>query len=318
MVLKEAMQKIIAKYGNAPAETLNEHTPTGQKPLELFITDEHTENYLSLKTGPDQNRGLLSGLLGGVSALIALIIGVWMALLGKWDGVAWMLILGIPLFIVPIVIEARRALPLPVIFNRRTKEVYFDNDGELYHTPWRGIEAVACEFEIVGIYSGNIRHASLEVLMKRLGEPENSIMVSLGTPAGKSLNMQKGFWEYIRSYMNNGPWFDHNGEHSESDEFVKSQLALNLKQSENLSAWRKIIQNKKEASAGKNFLTGTDALMLISNIIFYPSNKIQEFVYERAKRRSRNRWPEIVTERLRSDGPTTRLIDLERKRGLSV
>lgn len=81
------MQKIIAKYGNAPAEALNEHTPTGQKPLEILMTDEHTENYLSLKTGTDQNRGLLSGLLGGVSALIALIIGVWMALLGKWDGV---------------------------------------------------------------------------------------------------------------------------------------------------------------------------------------------------------------------------------------
>lgn len=44
-----------------------------------------------------------------------------MALLGKLDGVVWMLILDIFLFIVPIVIEARRALPLPVIFNRRTK-----------------------------------------------------------------------------------------------------------------------------------------------------------------------------------------------------
>lgn len=58
--------------------------------------------------------------------------------------------------------------------------------------------------------------------------------------------------------------------------------------------------------------------MLLNNIVFYPSNKIQDFVYERVKRRSRNRWPTVVTERLEADGPTTRLIDLERERGLTV
>lgn len=318
MVLRTAMKKIMAKYGDAPTAVLSDDESTGEQPLELFITDEHTEHYLSLKVGSERNRGLLSGLLGGVSALIALIIGVWMALLGKWDGVGWMLLFGIPLFIVPIIIETRRALPLPIIFNRRTQEVYFDNEGELFHTPWKGIEAVACEFDMVGLYSGSIRNASLEVLMKRLGEPENEIMVSIGTPAGKSLEMQKGFWEYIRSYMNNGPWFDHTGAHSESDDFVKSQLDLNLKQSEYLGAWRKIIREKKEAGDGSNYLTGTDLLMLLNNIVFYPSNKIQDFVYERAKRRSRNRWPTVVTERLEADGPTTRLIDLERERGLAV
>jgi hypothetical protein len=125
----------MAKYGDAPTAVLSDDESTGEHPLELFITDEHTEHYLSLKIGSDRNRGLLSGLLVGVPALIALIIGVWMALLGKWDGVGWMLLFGIPLFIVPIIIETRRSLPLPIIFNRRTQEVYFDNEGELYHTP---------------------------------------------------------------------------------------------------------------------------------------------------------------------------------------
>ncbi len=47
-------------------------------------------------------------------------------------------------------------------------------------------------------------------------------------------------------------------------------------------------------------------------------NWLQEFTYNIAKRRSRNRWPQIVTERLQPNGPTTRLIDLERERGLDV
>ncbi len=310
--------KTMEKYGTAPTVILRENEPTGEKPLELFSTDEHTEQYLSVKVASDQNRGLLSGLLGGISALLATVLGVWMALLGKWDGVGWMLLFGLPLFIIPIIIETKRNLPLPIIFNRRTQEVYFDKDGELYHTPWQDIEAVACEFDIVGIYTGSVRHASLEVLMKRLGEPENAIMVSIGSAAGKSLQMQKGFWEYIRSYMNNGPWFDKDGTHSESDEFVKSQLALNKKQSESLNTWKYIIHEKKKSGSGKNFLTAADALFFFNNLIFYPSNKIQGFVYKVARRRSRNTWPLIVTERLQVDGPTTRLIDLERERGISV
>ncbi|MFL1551653.1 hypothetical protein ACI77I_21590 [Pseudomonas sp. D47] len=53
-------------------------------------------------------------------------------------------------------------------------------------------------------------------------------MISLGELFGKSLAMQKGFWEYIRAYMNNGPYFEH-GNHSESEVFVKSQLAVRFK-----------------------------------------------------------------------------------------
>jgi hypothetical protein len=65
-------------------------------------------------------------------------------------------------------------------------------------------------------------------------------------------------------------------------------------------------------------LSGIDAALLVGYIFFYPADWIQEFTYNVAKRRSRNRWPKIVTERLQPDGPTTRLIDLERERGLDV
>lgn len=46
--------------------------------------------------------------------------------------------------------------------------------------------------------------------------------------------------------------------------------------------------------------------------------KLQDFTYAIAKRRSRGQWPQWVKERLHPDGPTTRLVDLERAQGLKV
>ncbi|MNE84860.1 hypothetical protein D3C80_1818010 [compost metagenome] len=81
---------------------------------------------------------------------------------------------------------------------------------------------------------------------------------------------------------------------------------------------RQIIAKKKASAGGKNYLEWTDAFMLLCHMLFYPMHWLQEFTYNIAKRRSRNRWPRIVLERLQADGPTTRLIDLERDRGLAV
>lgn len=141
-----------------------------------------------------------------------------------------------------------------------------------------------------------------------------NMALSVGSPIGKTLQMQKGFWEYIRSYMNNGPWFDQDGNPSDSDAFVKSQLAANLKQSEFLGHTRQIIAEKKVAAGGKNYLSGIDVAMFLGNLLFHPLNLVQDFTYKIAKQRSRNRWPKIVLERLQADGPTTRLIDLEQQR----
>lgn len=318
MALRDLIQQARQKYGQAPSVILAADQPTGEKPMELFITDEHTEHYLTLRVGGDTDRGLMAGLMGGI-AVAGIAIGLGTSLVnGKWDGLWIMLLLSTPLFLIPFILETQRRLPLPILFNRRTREVYFDHNGLLYHCPWDGIQAVACEFQIVGPYTAGMNNASLEILVRRLGEPDNALMVSLGPPMGKTLAMQKGFWEYIRAYMNNGPWFDKDGNHSTSDEFVKSQLAAHTKPTGFLKHSLKTIADKKAAAGGKNYLTGIDTVLLLGDIFFYPSNLIQEFTYNIAKRRSRNRWHQIVSERLQSDGPTTRLIDLERGRGLDV
>ena len=286
--------------------------------MELFITDEHTEHYLALQSSGDSDRGMLTGVLGGMGGCALVGLGFIGALQGKFDITYMTFASGIFLFLVPFLWETLRPLPLPILFNRRTREVYFDHEGDLYHSPWDGITAVANEFQLVGTQIGGMQNASLEIRMWKFKEPESALMISLGTPFGKSLAMQKGFWEYIRSYMNNGPYFDEYGNHSESDAFVKSQLAVRPKMSGSFKQTLAQLKQAKKEAGGKNYLSGNDVAKLILEPILYPNDRIQEFTYNIAKRRSRNRWPNVVTERLKASGPATRLVDLERGQGLDV
>lgn len=296
----------------ASAIKLESDKPTGEQPMELFITDEHTESYLALKAGGDSDRGLLTGVLAGIGGVGGIGLGVFSFLQsGDPKGLNIMLTICIPLCALPFLWETLRPLPLPILFNRRTREVYFDHDGVLFHAPWDGIQAAAHEFQLVGTNIGSIQCASLEIRVWQFEKPETALMISLGAPFGKSLAMQKGFWEYIRAYMNNGPYFDEHGNHSGSDSFVKSQLAVQFKMSDNFKHTLAQLKQAKKEAGGKNYLGADDAAKLILEPMFYPLARIQEFTYSIAKRRSRNRWPTIVTERLKTNGPTTRLVDLE-------
>ncbi len=175
--------------------------------------------------------------------------------------------------------------------------MYFDHDGELFHTPWDGISAVANEFQLVGTHIGGMQSASLEIRVWKFEEPQTALMVSLGAPFGKSLEMQKGFWEYIRSYMNNGPYFDEQGNHSESDAFVKSQLDVKP----NMSGWFKDtldgIKKTRDENAGKNYLGGTDVVMAVCTFLLTP-------VFE--SRNSPTALPNAAPE---ISGPNLSLID---------
>lgn len=317
MAVSDLIQQARNRFGQAPNLLLRANEPTGEKPWEMFVTDEHTEHYLAIKTGGDSDRGMLTGALG-VGGVTVLLMCSILILSGNTDGILTGVILAAALFVIPFLWETRRPLPLPILFNRRTREVYFDHNGKLYHSPWDGIQALAGEFVMVGPHTGGMRNASLEILVRRLGEPDNALLVSLGLPMGKTLQMQKGFWEWLRAYMDNGPWFDENGQHSASDAYVKKMLSAHTNPTGFLAYRRQRIAEKKEANEGKNYLEWTDAVLYLGHLLFFPMNWLQEFTYNIAKRRSCNRWPQIVTERLQPNGPTTRLLDLERERGLDV
>jgi len=307
------------RYSAAPTVTLEANKPTGERPMELFITDEHTDHYLSLQASGDSDRGMLTGVLGGMGGVGGMGLGLLSFMQsGEPEGLFIMLAICAPLFLAPFLWETLRPLPLPILFNRRTSEVYFDHDGDLYHAPWEGISAVANEFQLIGTQIGGMQNASLEIRMWKFQEPETALMVSLGAPFGKSLAMQKGFWEYIRSYMNNGPYFDEHGNHSESDAFVKSQLSVRPKMSDSFKQTLAQLKQAKKDAGGKNYLGASDVAKLILEPLLYPQDRIQELTYSLAKRRSRNLWPKVVAERLKANGPTTRLVDLEHEQGYGV
>ncbi|MFZ0154074.1 hypothetical protein [Pseudomonas sp.] len=266
-----------SQYNPSPTVILEADKSTGEQPMELFIVDEHTEHYLTLQAGGGFDRGLLTGVLGGAGGCASIGLTLMLAIQGIFDPI--MLTLGVCLFLVPFLWETLRPLPLPILFNRRTREVYFDHDGELFHTPWDGIVAIANEFQIVGAQIGSIQNASLEIRVWKFEEPETALMISLGAPFGKSLELQKGFWEYIRSYMNNGPYFDEHGNHSESDAFVKSQLAVRPKMSDSFRRTRKQIKQAKQEAGGKNYLSGHHVIKLLVEPILYPQDRIQELTY---------------------------------------
>lgn len=289
---------------------------TGRSPMNLLDIEEHNEIYLEIANGGDSYKGMLTGMLGGMSGLMFLCISAYFLWHGRYQPALEVLLIAISLFIVPFLWEVLRSVPPPILFNRRTREVYFQHDEELFHTPWDGIAAVAYQFQMVGPYTGDMRHASLEILVQCFCHPEKQLMLSLGLPMGKSLELQESSWEYLRAYMNNGPWFDEYGRHSESDAFIKSQLEISGSGTKLFkNTWERIFTEYKR-NDGKNFLDFADFYLLIMGILFSPMNTIQEFTYSVAKRRSRKLWPKLVMERLEPNGPTTRLIDIEQKKNL--
>ncbi len=302
--------------GNSPSTILSADRPTGQQPMTLGDIEEHTESYLAVENGEGKYRGMLTGALAGVVGVGFLLFTFFF----YFDGdMAWTIksgLISLMSFLLPFLWEVLRPLPLPVLFNRRTRELYFEQDGELYHSPWDGIAAAAYEFHMVGPYTGGMRNAALEVLVHRFNQPEEQMLLSLGLPMGKSLDLQESFWEYLRSYMNNGPWFDEQGNNSASDAFAKSQLAVRYRAGQVLPFTWQQLQEKRRAAGGRNYLDYSSAVMLVCATLLYPMGAIQEFTYNIAKRRARSRWPDVVIERLREDGPTTRLIDLEQERSV--
>jgi hypothetical protein len=72
-----------------------------------------------------------------------------------------------------------------------------------------------------------------------------------------------------------------------------------------------LIKEEYKANKGRNFLSYADFMLLFGSMMLLPVRILQNFTYSLAKRRSRSQWPQMIRERLLSDGPTSRLVDLE-------
>ncbi|WP_417311717.1 hypothetical protein [Ectopseudomonas khazarica] len=213
--------------------------------------------------------------------------------------------------VTPFLWEVLRPMPLPILLNRRTRELYFEQEGEIYHTPWDGIAAATDAYGTVGPCTAGMRHAALEALLHRYGHPQDQVVINLGSPTGKSLEMQLGFWEYLRAYMDNGPWFDEHGRHSGSPEHLQAFQEVRNSKGQSVRLYWGLIKEEYKTNKGQNFLSYADFMLLFGSMMLLPVRILQNFTHAMAKRRSRSQWPQMIRERLRDDGPTSRLVDLE-------
>ena len=304
MAIDKLLSLLGEKLGSkCPSVILSANQSTGQQPLQPGEVDEHTERYLTLKSGDEYAKGIPTGVLGGLGGVFSLLMSLVPLLQGDTAWFVNMLLLALAFFIIPFAWEMLSILPLPILFNRRTREIYFDHNGVLYHTPWDDIAAVTYEYNMVHQNTGAMRQAPLEVLVQRFGNPEQKLLINLGVPIGKNIELQKQFWEYLRCYMENGPWFDEEGQHSEDATYVRQQLA---------AGWVRKRDAIKVTWRRRRELAWPSLLFLLTyELLMYPAYALWDFTLAMAKRRTRSQWPDVVRERLRNNGPTTRLIDLE-------
>lgn len=284
---------------------------TGAPLMCMPEVEEQTEHYLAIEHGDSADRGMWTGALGGVAGIFWGIFSLALYLDNRPEQALTTLLVGLAFFTVPFAWEILRPMPLPILLNRRTRELYFEQEGEIYHTPWDGIAAATYAYGTVGPYTAGMRHAALEALLHRYGHPQEQVVINLGSPTGKSLEMQLGFWEYLRAYMDNGPWFDEQGRHSDSPEHLQNFQEVRNSKGQSVRLYWGLIKEEYKANKGRNFLSYADFMLLFGSMMLLPVRILQNFTYAMAKRRSRSQWPQMIRERLRADGPTSRLVDME-------
>ena len=284
---------------------------TGTPLMCMPEVEEQTEHYLAIEHGDSADRGMWTGALGGGLGCFLFIMAMITLLNGQTQSAAQAFFVATACTVIPFLLEVLRPMPLPILLNRRTRELYFEQEGEIYHTPWDSIAAATYAYGTVGPYTAGMRHAALEALLHRYGHPQEQVVINLGSPTGKSLEMQSGFWEYLRAYMDNGPWFDEQGRHSDSPEYLQSFQEVRNSKGQSVRLYWGLIKEEYKANKGRNFLSYADFMLLFGSMMLLPVRMLQNFTYAMAKRRSRSQWPQMIRERLRADGPTSRLVDME-------
>jgi hypothetical protein len=309
---KKLLDVVVKKIGGEDnALLLNGGASSGFLPSHPGVIESQDSVCLTLRTASSEAKGTLTGfgfLIGGYGIILFLFI-VFFG--GGASGNWWILFISILIIIIPMAWEMSRPPSLPIVFNRRTQEVYYDMKGDLYYATWDGIEAVAYEYSIVNQYSGSIVHGNLEIILQKFGEPESRIALNLsGVPAGKRLSTLIGIWEYLRCFMTLGPWFDGNGKKTEcKNPFIEKSLKSGeVSFLDQLLESRTFLRQERQEGNG---ISGTAALYWFTSYFFFPVALGMECIQRIDRKKSKRYWPEVVQERLEPNGPTTRLIDIE-------
>jgi len=283
---------------------------SGYAPNQYGSVEQHGDFYLSIKTATAESKGIPSGVAAfGVTGTFVVSLIVWVFGVPFYEGL-WLMGLPLIFFILLFSWELYRPFPLPIIFNRRTQEIYYDLNGKLYHIPWEGIEAVAYEYRNVNQYAGSMTHANLDLILQRFADPEDRIILNVGGhTSGKRAETLASLWEYLRAYMNEGPWFDEEGRHApQKTPFIREQLNKSgFTMRGQLNHAKEQLAKAKQSDGRVGAARGA----LWNAYAFHPMWFTQDMTYRICRSRSVKQWPEVVRERLDPNGPATRLIDIE-------
>src|SRR5690554_4821331 len=282
-------------------------------PQTLDEVDQENEIFLDCKTAQEEQYGgwFSTGMFGilttAVFAAVILPFNEHLNALEKLQGFLLGVLILLTIIGIPSIIEILKPLPAPWRFNRRTREVYaLDSTGQLYHAPWDNIAAYLSAGTVFILKSGPMSTAVLEVQLHRFGNPDQTLNIALGMALGGQRYQKLRLWEYLCTYMEQGPGFETldmasaAGKHIvEPDSELYNPDAPVLSQEE-----RQRAHEEFNRSPIVRLFALWEKYSLIMNL--------QRWAYRRALRRPRKHpWPEVVLERCRPDGPTTRLVDIE-------
>lgn len=284
-----------------------------KQPMQLGEVQDQTEHYLDLSNGTEAGKGGLTGIWGLIAIYSALLMTPALRLEGELT--KYLMVVGGAFGITAAIffLEVLWPSALPIRFNRRTREIYFQDKDKLFHVPWDEAVAWMQETRTVTQYTGAMTETPLELLLQRYSHPQEVIALRLNLPMGRTAEIQGMFWEYLRCYMEKGPWFDEQGipQTVSNREQVLANFRSQQKQGEiNYTEYRDSWRQ------GRISLGGLIARVAIE-VFWLPASFFQNLTAKYARQRAaRNQWHPLVKERCRSDGPITRLDDLEVAEGL--
>ncbi|TVP51135.1 MAG: hypothetical protein EA345_03350 [Halomonas sp.] len=297
------------------ADELVELSPNRQaakQPMQLGEVQDQTEHYLDLTSGGEEGKGIFTGLCGMGAVYMFLIMSPVFAQ-GRGGEVLGTAAVTFSITLAVFLLEVFWPSSSAIRFNRRTREVYFQDKDKLYHAPWDDAVAWMQESRTVTQYTGAMTETPMQLLLQRYGHPEEVIALQLNLPMGRTAEIQGMLWEYLRCYMDNGPWFDKQGKPqatSNREEVLEGYRSMQKKATLDLKMYQESVKSGATPRS-RAFILVTGLLL------FYPCLFIRDITAKYARQRAaKSQWNTLVKERCRPDGPSTRLYDLEVANGL--
>jgi hypothetical protein len=302
------LEDIRRKYHNSVSVILHANEGGDAQPLDVLATEEHTDTYLALRTDVVPDRGDATGIIGTLVVFMFLLFFpvAW----SDWELVVFFLTTSAALFCGALYLDFTHPVPMPILLNRRTREIYHFHDGKLYHAPWDGLYALACQ-NLRGDDGRADTGAALQTVVHQFGAPSNPLLISLNFPLGKTIETQRGYWAWLQAYMDNGPWLDAAGQNCNSNAYSKEMLrTANPRHWDNFIRSYRAVSDFRLSGAGKR-PDWYELFYFIFLTLLLPKLLLQDLITRVIKKRVSDQWPPLVKERLRPNGPTTRLVDLE-------